>query len=298
MAWVRRGGHVRLLKSGQALRPWRVPVWARWSEQYAGVSIRSIRARIIFDDILSPSYLWVLVGMDIDVLAHDERGEKKPGQWLVWPMVERRISLPYQGSPEEAVLSVLKSEGWYGEHTEGNLTRSLFRALLLPYLIDNNPYKTVDPLRTPLLHAIHFLVPMTAQGLIGILAGGRAVPELPISEMHDVIDSRLQCLDEVLSDYLQVCEACATVWPKSASGKSMARLFLEAYDQEFWHKLLDVYARYDGSMASGWPDLELSNGREVVMVEVKVRDRLTANQKVTIPQLIGMGVGCRLIRLV
>lgn len=266
--------------------------------QYAGVSNRSIRARIIFDDILSPSYLWVSVGMDNDVLAHDGSEESCSRQWMEWPMVERRISLPYEGSPEDAVLSVLKSEGWYGEHTEGNLTRSLFRALLLPYLIENNPYKSVDPIKTPLMHAIHYLVPMTAQGIKGILAGGRTVPDRPVSEMHDVLDSRLNRLDEVMDDYLRVCEACATVWPKSASGKSMARLFAEAYKPEFWHKLLDIYARYDGSMANGWPDLELSNGREVVMVEVKVRDRLTATQKITIPKLIEMGVGCRLIRLV
>ena len=82
------------------------------------------------------------------------------------------------------------------------------------------------------------------------------------------------------------------------SGSHVARKFIAAYPEAFWHQLLDVYAKFDGAMSHGWPDLELTNGTEVLMVEVKVKDRLTAHQKITIPRLISMGVGCRLIRLV
>lgn len=236
--------------------------------------------------------------MDVDVCAYGAGAPGLLGEWLRWPLKEQRIGLPYNGSPEEAALALLRSEGWIGEHTEGNLTRAIFRALLLPYLIERNPYKSVDPIRTPLMHAIHYLVPMTAHGLEGVLAGGRDVPAQPIQDMHQVLDERLTDPGSVVEDYARVCTACSTVWPKTPSGRPVAHLFLEAYPAEFWHQLLDIYAKYDGAMAHGWPDLELTNGSEVLMVEVKVKDRLTAHQKQTIPRLLSMGVGCRLIRLV
>ena len=236
--------------------------------------------------------------MDFDVLAHEQSMPAQAEKWLEWPMKEQRIGLPREGRPEEAALALMKSEGWEGEHTEGNLTRSIFRALLLPYLIERNPYKAVDPVRTPLMHAIHYLIPMTAQGIEKLLQGGREVPPEPIAEMHEVLSSRLSDVESVLKDYSRICTACAEVWPMTPSGSHVARKFIAAYPEAFWHQLLDVYAKFDGAMSHGWPDLELTNGTEVLMVEVKVKDRLTAHQKITIPRLISMGVGCRLIRLV
>lgn len=213
-----------------------------------------------------------------------------------WATKEQKVGLPFSGSPEGAALDVLRSEGWRGEHTEGSLIRGVFRALLLPYLIEHNPYKSVD-LLTPMRHAIHYLIPMTAQGIDDLLIGGRNVRRDSIIAMHKAIDERLHHPKEVQIDFERICEVYGQVWPKAPSGRAVVADFIRAIPIGFWHNLLEIYSRYDGLLAHGWPDLELTNGQEVLVAEVKVKDRLTASQKETIPILISMGLQFRLIRI-
>jgi len=216
-----------------------------------------------------------------------------------WPIKEEKAGLPFSGSPEEAALALLAKDGWKGVHSEGNTLRCLFRSILLPYLIDKNPYASVDPERTPLCHAIHYLIPMTAVGIDGILANTRSVPRQAIEEMHRFIDWRLnQPVYGVRDDFVRVCRAHAEVWPRTPDPEIDVLKFLQAVPASFWHDLLEIYARYDGTLSSGWPDLEITDGNSVEMIEVKVRDRLTASQKITIPILMGMGIKCRVVRLV
>lgn len=215
-----------------------------------------------------------------------------------WPIKEEKVALPYSQAPEGVALALLTKDGWSGVHTEGNTLRCLFRAILLPYLIEKNPYDRVDPVNTPLCHAIHYLIPMTAIGLEGILSNKREVPRRPIEEMHKFIDWRLhQPVYGVQDDFMKVSDAHGSVWPKTPEVGLDVLKYLSAVPSRFWHDLLEIYARFDGTLSHGWPDLELTNGREIEMVEVKVKDRLTASQKLTMPILMALGIKCRVIRL-
>lgn len=216
-----------------------------------------------------------------------------------WPIKEQKIAIPFSQSAESVALSLLSVDGWAGWHSEGNTIRCIFRAILLPYLIEKNPYIRVDPKWTPLCHAIHFLVPMTAIGIQGLHANQKDVPRKAIDEMHEFIDWRLnQPVLKIQSDYEVVAAAHGMVWPKTPSSELDILGFLAAIPAKFWHDLLEIYARYDGTLSHGWPDLELTNGKQVMLVEVKVKDRLTPHQKNTIPILMGMGMDCRVIRLI
>lgn len=216
-----------------------------------------------------------------------------------WPIKEEKVGLPYSGSPESVALSLLTRDGWSGVHSEGNTLRCLFRAIMLPLLIEKNPYGRVDAEHTPLCHAIHFLIPMTAIGIDGILASSRQVPRQPIEEMHRFIDWRLnQPIYGIQDDFSRVCAAHGGVWPKTPGPEVDALKFLQAVPGAFWHDLLEIYARFDGTLSHGWPDLEITDGTGIEMIEVKVRDRLTASQKISMPILMAMGIKCRVLRLV
>ncbi|MFD1690682.1 VRR-NUC domain-containing protein [Azotobacter chroococcum] len=85
---------------------------------------------------------------------------------------------------------------------------------------------------------------------------------------------------------------------KNSPFRSSYRSIPVSYPGEFWHSLLEIYARQDGSLSNGWPDLEITNGKEVMLVEVKVKDRLTPHQRLTIPVLMALGLKCRIVRLI
>lgn len=221
-----------------------------------------------------------------------------PGASWQWTPNEERVGIPFSGSPEDAALGLMRSEGWSGEHTEGNTIRSIFRALILPYLIERNPYKGIGDRATPFLHAIHYLVPMTAIGIDGIMSNERRVDAASMIAMHGLIDDRISEPDGVQRDFEAICIESGRVWPKSPSGTARVKHFLEAVPVSFWHSLLEIYSRYDGSLSHGWPDLELVKEGELMLVEVKVKDRLTAHQRATIPTLISLGLNFRMLRLV
>ncbi|SEE39753.1 hypothetical protein [Pseudomonas coleopterorum] len=221
-----------------------------------------------------------------------------PGAGRQWSPCEERVGIPFSGSPENAALGLMKSEGWCGEHTEGNTIRSIFRALILPYLIDRNPYQGIGDRATPFLHAIHYLVPMTAVGIDGIIRNEKRVDAAAMAAMHGLINDRISEADSVQRDFEKICFESGAVWPKAPSGKASVKQFLEAVPVSFWHSLLEIYSRYDGSLSNGWPDLELVKEGQVLLVEVKVQDRLTAHQRVTIPTLIALGLNFRLLRLI
>ncbi|WP_312903853.1 VRR-NUC domain-containing protein [Stutzerimonas nitrititolerans] len=214
-----------------------------------------------------------------------------------WPIKEERVSIPLGGEPERVVLSLLSQHGWRGTFTEGHMLRTLFRALLLPYLFEHNPFKRFDS-TTPMLHAIHALIPMCA-GPINMSTGQARIERERIDEMHYVLDERLAMpAQAIAADFELITEIARPVWPKAPPDDSPVELFLSAVAPEFWHSLLEAYAMNNWALAHGWPDLELTNGKDVMLVEVKVRDRLTQSQRATIPVLMGMGIKCRVIRLI
>ncbi|MFD1693832.1 VRR-NUC domain-containing protein [Azotobacter chroococcum] len=140
---------------------------------------------------------------------------------------------------------------------------------------------------------------MTAAGLDRMLANSKEVPRAPIEEMHRLIDYRLSLPSCVIQgDFDIVAKSHGEVWPKTPHSGLHIDQYLSAIPGEFWHSLLEIYARQDGSLSNGWPDLEITNGKEVMLVEVKVKDRLTPHQRLTIPVLMALGLKCRIVRLI
>ncbi|NMY04654.1 hypothetical protein HBO12_16970 [Pseudomonas sp. WS 5059] len=267
-------------------------LYLRFPMRFAGDDERYLRALFAPDTVK-----W-------EPLAPGERSDYEPMNDLPraeigWPIKEEKVCIPYTGGPERVAISLLSQNGWKGVHTEGHTIRSIFRALLLPYLYEHNPYKSVDPVHTPLCHAIHYLIPMTAGGLQRILDGSREVPRHAIDEMHKFIDWRLsQPLSAVQKDFEVIADAHGSVWPKTPGSDLDISDYLSAVPRDFWHNLLEIYARYDGALSNGWPDLELTNGKEIMMVEVKARDKLTAHQRLTIPVLMALGMKCKILRII
>jgi hypothetical protein len=117
--------------------------------------------------------------------------------------------------------------------------------------------------------------------------------------MHNTIHKRLkEPISSLQADFDAVVSRSSFLTSTPVKEGVPINKFISAIHEGFWHDLLDIYAIGNGKLASGWPDLELSDGTSFNFVEVKARDRLTPNQKDTIPILMGLGLKCRVIRLI
>ncbi|MFV1944267.1 hypothetical protein VPH49_26130 [Pseudomonas luteola] len=215
-----------------------------------------------------------------------------------WPIKEERVCGPIEGQPEHVVMTLLSRGNWFGCHSEGHLVRSISRTLILPDLIYANPFRSIDNNTTPYIHAIHFLVKMTSHGAVGS-PEHNVTPEQFIERMHNTIHKRLkEPISSLQADFDAVVSRGSFLTSTPVKEGVPINRFISAIHEGFWHDLLDIYAIGNGKLASGWPDLELSDGTSFNFVEVKVRDRLTPNQKDTIPILMDLGLKCRVIRLI
>ena len=224
----------------------------------------------------------------------------KPRPDRLTPVPEVRIGLPFSGKPETVTLNYMASQGWTGFHTEGNLIRNLFRALAFPALCRLAPFQELSD-NMPHCHAIHYLVQAVA-GTLGPLHTNRfnpASPEETVELLHQCIEDRLSSdLSETAKDYASIAEWNAYLGGKAPPVCVDVRTFIRPLPNRFWHGLLDAYAYGQHDLINGWPDLELSNGTQVMLIEVKTSDSLSGFQRAAIRSLTELGVNCQVIRLI
>lgn len=217
-----------------------------------------------------------------------------------YKVTERRVGFPYTGRPEVAALRYYESHGWQGAFSEGHLIRSIFRALILPVTAELHPYRDFDT-RTPYSHAIHYLVQMTVGGG-DITFKNDANPHSPVRTLellHESIDKRLDGDPQGLqNDFDDIASIISSLHNPSPPPGTEIQNFIPAIPRAFWHSLLDLYASGAHDLHHGWPDLELGNGREVQLVEIKTTDSLSGFQRATVKQLEALGMTCSVLRII
>lgn len=213
---------------------------------------------------------------------------------------EERIGIQFEGKPESFALKMLHNFGWYGSHSEGHTIRSILRTLILPVLIEFNPYKDIGDTSRPYSHAIHFLIHMTAGNNEKYMqAYHNYTPEYVFQLMHDSIDKSLKEQPDVLQTaYQKIATIQSRLFSVCADPLFPIERFTKAANPGIWHNLLELYIKDFGAISSGWPDLELSNGKEIILIEIKTTDYLSKNQRKTITQLINLGIPCKVLRLI
>ena len=177
---------------------------------------------------------------------------------------ERLVGLEFEGRPERAAWEYYSRLGYSGSYCEGGALLIMIRAAALDVLEKLNPFKSrQDACRRfteaqLTIHEGHLLEIAAAIERADADTIGRGFDEIHQSSRHALYPGLTR--DTILSLFQMI-------------GSDGLRQFMEAIAE-------DPY-----QYRSGWPDLTLTNGEELLWVEVKTTDRLLISQISTIHRM-------------
>ena len=189
--------------------------------------------------------------------------------------------------PESAALQVARGSGWKGTSCEGRAALTLLKAGILDFLREHSVLGD-DDATTRMVEAQILIYQQRHLGEFGAEVA-------PRNALYGPIDySRWE---EALSHLLRnefVSGECPDL--DVALGMEM----VHAVGSERWFLIAEALCRDPYGFGNGWPDLLLVNDtRDVLGVEVKVKDRLHYTQIRTLPILrLEIGIPVEVWRLV
>ena len=173
--------------------------------------------------------------------------------------------MPYVGKPEIALLSYYKSIGYKGVSCEGIGIQTILKALMLRKLAQYNQLSSRQYACT------------------GYLEGQLKVLEDKVDEIIFSIHSVSEI--EFIKNFKEIISQPFTSVDYSEFSLDFAVAMYNAISKNIYISVAKKFAEDPYTYRSGWPDLTLVKGKEVLFVEVKTKDKLHNSQIVTIPSM-------------
>lgn len=173
------------------------------------------------------------------------------------------VALPYDGTPEAALLDHYNSLGYIGISSEGMGILTVLKALMLDKLAHYNPFRDRGDACTRYLEAQLAILEDNADELI--------------LSMSSVSKRRYVSNFEELLSKSSIASEC----PELSTEFALA--MYDAIDIDLYIAIARKIAEDPYTYRAGWPDLTLVKGDDVLSIEVKTTDTLHDSQLLTIP---------------
>lgn len=199
--------------------------------------------------------------LPFDIVYYAGKTLREQCEMLGIPLI--RISMPFSGKPEPAVLNYFYNLGYEGKHCEGKYIFLVIHALILDKLPVYNDYIFKDR-RLAASTALKLQI-QQLQGYAGITLE-EILTTSSISFKNNV--------EEILNE-----KQSSDIYPET--GIEFAQQVLGHLDREQLHRLAWMLASDPDKLFRGWPDLIVLNEAEMKFVEVKGKESLSVNQLYT-----------------
>ena len=176
-----------------------------------------------------------------------------------------KLTLTFIGRPESSLLSYYKSLGYEGVSYEGIGFLTVLKALMLDKLADLNSFNDRSDACTRYLEAQFSILKDKTNEIISTI--------------------RTVTKDRFISNFKEIISKPFIALEYPELSVDFAEALFNAIDKEVFVAVASKFAEDPYTYRSGWPDLTLIKGNEVLFIEVKTTDKLHESQLITIPEM-------------
>ncbi len=175
------------------------------------------------------------------------------------------INIPYEGSPETALLKYFEEQGYIGSYSEGIPVLTVLKALMLDKLAKHNYFNDRNDACCRYLEAQLTILKDKLDEIISSIANTDK-------------NTFLKNMQEILNQpFIQREHPSLNI--------EFSEALFDAVDTKLFIALAHKIAEDPYTYRNGWPDLLIIKKDEVQLIEVKTTDKLHKSQLTTIPVL-------------
>jgi len=210
--------------------------------------------------------------LGLDIIAHKSAKKLQNNKWYLH---DGKIV----NSPEQYAFNIMQKEGYEGSFCEGGAILTLLKAASLNYLAKVNIFNERNDACTRYLEAQFTIYNDKIDKII--------------SEIMEATEFSICNNFEEIYSYSSI----RSIYP-GLNSKVIIGIW-KAIGRSRLLEIVNLFSKNPYTYRSGWPDLTLYKGEEILFLEVKTTDKLHKSQITIINEIINpIKLNCKVLRLI